>query len=229
MTTSPLPPPPPGEAARSADRGLVVGFDLDMTLVDSRQGIADQMRHALQLHGATATDEELWPLVGAPLDANLAHFLAPEQVPAAMAAYRATYIERAVPVTSALPGAHDIFATIRGLGGRVLVVSAKVEPAVRAVLEHVGLVADVVEGDRFAEAKGAALLEEGADVYIGDHAGDMRAARVAGAVGIGVLTGPHDEQVLRAAGADHVVPGLHEAAALLPRLAGELRSKCGSD
>lgn len=201
------------------ERGPVVGFDLDMTLVDSRQGIVDCMHHALAAHGGSATDEQLWPLIGAPLLDNLGHFLPPEKVEAAAATYRASYLIDAVPVTTALPGAHEILAAIRAAGGRSIVVSAKVEPAIHAVLDHVGLVADEVVGDLFAEAKATALREHGATVYVGDHAGDMRAARAAGALGIGVTTGPHDAATLAEAGADHVVADLAEARTLITRRA----------
>jgi phosphoglycolate phosphatase len=65
-----------------------------------------------------------------------------------------------------------------------------------------------VVGDAWAEAKGHRLREHGAGIYIGDHVADMTAARVAGAVGVGVLTGPCDETALTAAGAAAVLPDL---------------------
>ncbi|MDE9365046.1 HAD family hydrolase [Luteipulveratus sp. YIM 133132] len=193
----------------------VVGFDLDMTLVDSRAGIVACMHHALELHGGSASDEQLAPLIGAPLRDNLALFLPDDRVEAAMADYRSSYLVDAVPVTTAMPGAAELLDAIRERGGRVVVVSAKVEPAIHAVLEHVGLRPDAVAGDLFAEGKASALREHGATTYVGDHTGDMRAARAAGVPGIGVTTGPHDEQALREAGASVVVAGLGEVLAQL--------------
>ena len=194
---------------------LVVGFDLDMTLVDSQAGIVACMHHAVDLHGGSATDEQLWPLIGAPLRDNLAQFLPAEKVDAAAADYRAAYLTDAVPITTVMPGAADLIGAIHDRGGRVAVVSAKIESAIHAVLAHVGLHPDEVVGGLFAEGKATALTEHGATAYVGDHAGDMRAARAAGIPGIGVTTGPHDEATLREAGASVVVPALDRVLAEL--------------
>ncbi|TWP33516.1 HAD family hydrolase [Leekyejoonella antrihumi] len=194
---------------------LVVGFDLDMTLVDSRVGIVRCMQHTLGRRGVTVTAEQLWPLVGAPLEDNLGGFLPEDQVQQAADDYRAAYLRLAIEPTTALPGAHDVVRAIHERGGRVMVVSAKNAHAVRVVLEHVGLRPDVVSGDRFAEQKAVTLREHDATMYVGDHAGDMRAARTAEIMGIGVLTGPHDDATLRAAGADEVLEGLPQLVARL--------------
>ena len=77
-----------------------------------------------------------------------------------------------------------------------------------AVLAHVGLKADVVAGGVFAHEKAKPLQENAAQLYVGDHQGDMQAARAADVYAVGVTTGPHDEAMLREAGADAVVPDL---------------------
>lgn len=187
---------------------FVVGFDLDMTLVDSRAGIVACMQQVLAARGVQASDEQLWPFIGAPLADNLAHFLPAGQVPGAVAEYRALYPELAVPMTVALPGADETFASIREAGGRSMVVSAKYEPAVHAVLDEVGLQPEIVVGDAFGEGKAIPIREHGARIFVGDHAGDMHGAVLGGAYALGVLTGPHDEATLRAAGARSVVPDL---------------------
>lgn len=187
---------------------LTVGFDLDMTLVDSREGIIATMQYAIGQQGVVAEREKLWELLGHPLDTTLGHWLAVHQLEEAMATYRREYLESAVPVTTPLPGAHEAFDAVRELGGRVVVVSAKTAPAVRAVLEHVGLAPDEVVGGLFGEAKGIALREHHAQVYVGDHAGDVHGARAAGATSVVVLTGPNDRATLERAGADVILEDL---------------------
>lgn len=194
---------------------LVVGFDLDMTLVDSRAGIVATMKDVVAEHGLTLSDEDIWPTIGIPLDDALRQWLPEELVGPTFAAYRQRYPSVGVPITTLLPGAADALAAVRRLGGQVAVVSAKVETAVRLVLDQLGLSADVVVGDRFAAGKAEVLRELGAQVYVGDHTGDVVAARGAEAAAVAVATGPTSAADLAAAGADVVLAGLGEFPAWL--------------
>jgi phosphoglycolate phosphatase len=96
------------------------------------------------------------------------------------------------------------------VGGRAVVVTAKYQANAERHLEHLGIAADAVVGDLWAEGKGAALIEYGATVYVGDHIGDVRGARTAGALSVAVATGPVSAAELRAAGADVVLADLTE-------------------
>jgi phosphoglycolate phosphatase len=192
---------------------LLVGFDLDMTLVDSEAGIAATLIAALGEAGVAVTREQVWRHGGLPLETIL-ELLAPQVDAAAVAArYRELYPSLGIPTTTPLPGAEESLRAVHDLGARVAVVSAKREPALRAVLAQVRLDVppagpDLVAGGRFAEHKGEWLLAEGAAVYVGDHPGDVRAAHAADAVAVAVATGPFGEAELRAAGADVVLPAL---------------------
>jgi phosphoglycolate phosphatase len=193
--------------------GPVVGFDLDMTLVDSRAGIAATMQAALAESGVEVVAEQVWPFNGVGLEVAVGA-LAPHADPVAVTArYRELYPRTGVPSVTLLPGAVDALRAVQTHGGRVLVVSTKVEPAVRAVLRHVGLdgtdaLVDGVTGGLFGADKGTWLAAAGAQVYVGDHPGDVEAARVAGAVAVAVATGPHRAGELAACGADVVLQDL---------------------
>jgi phosphoglycolate phosphatase len=195
------------------DRGLLVGFDLDMTLVDSEAGIAATLIAALAEAGVAVTREQVWRHGGLPLE-DILELLAPQvDAPAVADRYRELYPSLGIPVIVPLPGAQTALRAVHDAGGRVAVVSAKREPAVRAVLAHARLDVppagpDLVAGGRFAERKGEWLLAEGAAVYVGDHPGDIRAARAAGAVAVAVATGPFTDAELRAEGADVVLADL---------------------
>jgi phosphoglycolate phosphatase len=196
---------------------LVVGFDLDMTLVDSADGIAATLSAAVAVcpggEGVRFGRDEVWPWVGLPLEPTvtaLAPRTDPDQV---ILAYRARYAEIGVPLTRLLPGAVESIRAVHAAGGRVLVVSAKAEAGVRDVLSAVGLdrgdvAPDLVVGGLFGAAKGATLIEQQAGVYVGDHSGDVQAARVAGAISVAVLTGPQNEAALVAAGANVILADL---------------------
>jgi uncharacterized protein len=194
---------------------LTVGFDLDMTLVDSRAGIVATVRAVLDELGVDNTEEQVWQGIGTPLEQMLGPFVPADAVPGAVRRYRELYPTTGLQGIELLPGATEAFAAVRRLHGRVAVVSTKVESAVRLVLQAVGLEADVVSGGLFADGKGLALTEHGVSVYVGDHVGDVAGARAAGSASVAVATGPQDAQTLAAAGADVVLPSLTELPAWL--------------
>lgn len=187
---------------------LVVGFDLDLTLVDSADGIIATFTEAGRRVGVTIEPHELRLLIGLPLEQTLRHFVPEDRVAEAKYLYRELYQSIGIPATKILPGAAEAVAAVHGHHGQVIVVSAKIEYAVRAVLDHVELAVDDVIGERFAETKGAVLRERGASVFVGDHPGDMVGARAAGVYALGVTTGSHDAVALREAGADVVFSDL---------------------
>jgi len=196
-------------------RPLVVGFDLDMTLIDTRPGIAavwDALaaETGVQIDSAAAVSR-----LGPPLDDELAMWFPAEDVAALGDRFRAIYPGLAVEPTAALPGAVLAVEAVRRHGGRVVVVTAKFEPNARLHLDHLGIEADEVVGWRYGPAKGAALREHGATVYVGDHVADIEGARVAGAVSVAVPTGPISAADLHAAGADVVLADLAEFPAWL--------------
>ncbi|HEU4912212.1 MAG TPA: ATP-dependent sacrificial sulfur transferase LarE [Actinomycetes bacterium] len=189
-------------------RPLVVGFDLDMTLIDSRPGIA-AVWDALSAETGVAIDSAAAvSRLGPPLDEELALWFPADQVAAMGDRFRALYPSLAVEPTGPLPGAREAVDAVHRHGGRVVVVTAKYEPNARRHLEHLGISADEVVGWRWGPAKGEALLEHGATVYVGDHVADVHGARVAGALSVGVPTGPVPADELAAAGADVVLADL---------------------
>jgi uncharacterized protein len=189
---------------------LVVGFDLDMTLIDSRPGIAAVMTDLASETGAFIDVDLVVSRLGPPLDVELAHWFPPDQVPAMADRFRALYPDRAIEPTPAMPGAVESLAAVRALRGRSVVVTAKYAPNAQLHLDHLGLSTDLLEGWRWAEGKADALREHGASVYVGDHAGDMAAAAIAGATAVGVTTGGADRAELEAAGAVVVLGSLEE-------------------
>jgi len=187
---------------------FMVGFDLDMTLVDSRDGITFTMEQVLGELDISVARDEIFQTIGIPLWDSFAMWMRPDQVDDAVARYRDIYRTVGIPITTVMPGARESIKAIQERGGRTMVVSAKLERAVRAIVDLLDLGVDVVRGDLFAEAKAVALREEHADVYVGDHLGDVRGAKAAGAVSVAVATGPTTAGELQAAGADIVLADL---------------------
>ncbi|WP_430499676.1 HAD family hydrolase [Micromonospora trifolii] len=194
---------------------LTVGFDLDMTLVDSRPGIAAAFRALTARTGVPVDAELAVSRLGPPLRTEIEHWFPAEQVESAVRAYRELYPAYAITPTLLLPGAREAIEAIHARGGRVLVVTAKMGRLARLHLDHLGLAVDELAGDLFAEQKATALREHGATHYVGDHVADMVAAAAAGVPGIGVATGPCSADELRAAGAEMVLDELTEFPAAL--------------
>ncbi|WDT88651.1 haloacid dehalogenase-like hydrolase [Streptomyces sp. SCSIO-PteL053] len=206
---------------RPVHRPLTVGFDLDMTLVDSRPGIAAAFRVLVAKTGVPIDIDLVVNRLGPPLETELAHWFPADEVPAAAGLYRAVYPDHAIAPSTALAGARESVVAVRALGGRAIVVTAKNEAHAKLHLSHLGIEPDTVIGSLWAEAKGEALREQGAQVYVGDHIGDVRGARVAGALSLGVTTGPCDAAELRTAGADVVLADLTGFPAWLAAFAEE--------
>ncbi|MEV4950001.1 HAD family hydrolase [Streptomyces sp. NPDC053755] len=187
---------------------LTVGFDLDMTLIDSRPGIKAAYE-AFSAETGVAIDADLAvSRLGPPLQHELAHWFPEEEIEQRVAQYRALYPTYAIGPSLPLPGARDAIQAVHDAGGRTIVVTAKNEAHAKLHLTHLGIDPDAVIGGLWAEGKAEALREHGASVYVGDHVGDVRGAATAGALSVAVATGPCDETELRAAGADVVLADL---------------------
>ncbi len=190
---------------------LTVGFDLDLTLVDSHERIISAYIRALRDLGVEVSSDDLVPHLGIPLTHTAAAVAPAVDADALVLRYRHYYDEPDAPRTLAMPGAADALRCIRDVGGRTVVVSAKFTPAVHKALGEAGLtdLVNVVYGELFAADKASALIAEGASIYVGDHPGDMAAAHAAHAYAVAVTSGANDENALRAAGAAVTLTDLH--------------------
>jgi phosphoglycolate phosphatase-like HAD superfamily hydrolase len=191
--------------ADAADqRGLVVGFDLDLTLIDTSAGFVATLDALAAELGVQIPSAELGARLGPPLDQLLAPYLPESDIAAATDRFRVLYPDHAVHATPHLAGAPEALAAVRRHHGRVVLVTGKFPPNAQLHVDHLGLDVDVVAGLVWGEAKSAVLREEGASIYVGDHVHDVAGALAAGAVSVSVLTGGSSREELVAAGT-HVV------------------------
>ncbi len=183
---------------------LVVGFDLDMTLIDTTPGFGATLTALGAELGVDFPTEQMTARLGPPLDAMLADHLPAEAVAAAVDRFRALYPGLAIAPVPLLPGAADAVAAVRRQRGRVVVVTGKFTPNARLHADHLGLDLDHLEGEVWGVGKADVLRREGATVYVGDHVHDVEGALAAGATSVSVLTGGCSSAELLAAGT-HVV------------------------
>ena len=185
-----------------------VGFDLDMTLIDSRRAIlasfAEVGREMSAAIDLAAVDRRL----GIKLDDEMAFWFPPDQLAAAAQCYRRHYVQLADRLTSLLPGAAGALAAVRAAGERVIIITAKhpisVEPSLRAV----GIYGDELFTLVHGPEKAAVLISLQAAAYVGDTPPDMAAAVQAGVRAVGVATGSFTGADLADAGAEVVLDSL---------------------
>lgn len=189
---------------------LVVGFDLDMTLIDTGPGFRDVLTALGAELGIELPVVELTTKLGPPLDLLLEPYVAADRMAAAIDRFRTLYPDYAVTGTPALAGAREALAAVTGRGGRVLVVTGKFTRNARLHLDHLELVADHLEGEVWGVGKAAVLKREGASIYVGDHIHDVEGALAAGVTSVSVLTGGCSRAELLDAGTDVVLESLHE-------------------
>lgn len=188
---------------------FTVGFDLDMTLIDPRAGIVEVFDVLAAETGIPLNGRAFVTRLGPPLQHELARYRLDEPtVEHLVRRYRELTPQLAVPRTVALPGAAEAVRSVADRGGRAVVVTGKFDGNARAHLDAVGIEVSAVVGEVWSTGKAPALRELGAEVYVGDHIGDVTAARAADAMAVGVATGPVSAEDLAAAGADVVLPDL---------------------
>jgi phosphoglycolate phosphatase len=185
-----------------------VGFDLDMTLIDSRPAIlasfAEVARETATPIDLAAVDARL----GIKLEDELAFWFPPGQLTAAAEIYRRHYIQLAERMTTVLPGAHEALAAVRAAGERAVIITAKHPVSVGPSLRATGLVADELFTLVHGPEKAAVLRSLEAAAYVGDTPPDMAAAVQAGVRAVGVATGSFGGADLVGAGAEVVLDSL---------------------
>ena len=158
----------------------MVGFDLDMTLIDTVVGFAATLDALGAELGVEFPTAEMTSKLGPPLDLLLEPHLPADQIAAAADRFREIYPDIAVTPTPAFPGVAEALAAVRRHHGRIVLVTGKHTPNAQLHVDHLGLDVDVVEGRVWGTGKGEVLRRHGADIYVGDHVHDVEGAQAAG-------------------------------------------------
>lgn len=153
-----------------------------------------------------------------------------ERAQAGNAAFEAAYAEFADAGVTPIPGAAEAISALRAAGIKVALTTGFSRETQDKLLNALGWneIADLTlapsdagRGRPYPDMVLAAVLRLGIDAVdrvavLGDTASDIGTGLAAGArIVAGTLTGAHDEDQLRAAGATHVVPTVTEFARLL--------------
>jgi len=188
----------------------VVGFDLDMTLVDTSAAMMVAVRAVNREPGVAVDVDACVRAMGSPQRQQLAGAVPAEKLDAAMSVLARAFLTEGLDLVRPLDGAGDLLAELAAAGGRAVVVTTRRTRSASACLRRCGLLVAYTCGGLSTDGKVAALQGLRAASYVGDHPLDMAAATGAGVAGIGVTTGFHDAAALTAAGAAVVFGGLAE-------------------
>ena len=182
-----------------------VGFDLDMTLIDSRPATMAAFEETSRDMSVSIDPDAVNGRLGIKLEDELAYWFPPEGIAEAAGCYRRHYVRLAAEKTSALPGAREALAAVRAAGERAVIITAKHPVSVGPSLRAAGLTADELFTHVHGPEKAEVLRGLRAAVYVGDTPADLTAGVSAGVRAIGVATGSFTAAQLGQAGAELVL------------------------
>jgi len=201
-----------------------VGFDLDGTLIDTVPAISAVLHAAADALAVPVDVPAAMAALGPPMEVLLERQLDPQQARVVAAAYRKLYLIDGPRHAITMDGAREAVDAVRRQGGRAVVVTGQNELSARAHLVSARIQVDNVIGGLWGRAKRAALVENGVDIYVGDHPDDIAAAHGARAVAVAVTTGRHDAVELGAS--DVVLPSLRAFGGWLAQAIRAVGSTC---
>lgn len=185
-----------------------IGFDLDLTLIDTRKATAFALESVNESLGTAIDTDEFVRRLGPPIRAELSRWISEELLDDAADQFRSAFIGPGLQFLEPLPGAAAALAAVAARGGTTIVITSRRQYIAEAALVACQLSSDVVVGGLTGTKKAPAMRQNAASCYVGDHPLDMAGAGAAGIPGVGVLTGSHSEHDLRAAGAAVVLRSL---------------------
>jgi phosphoglycolate phosphatase len=185
-----------------------VGFDLDLTLINSRPAIMAAWSAVADELGVPIDLAEVDTRMGIKLEDEVSYWFPADRQRTAADSYRRHYVRLAPSMTLPMPGAAEALSAVRLAGARAVIVTAKHPVSVGPSLAAVDIVADEVFAFVHGPEKAAVLADIGATVYVGDTPADMAAGRDGGALPVGVPTGSFGVAELTASGARVVLSSL---------------------
>jgi phosphoglycolate phosphatase len=197
-------------------------FDLDGTLTDNFEGIANCIRYALaRMDLPDPGTDALRTCVGPPLRETLPRLIGNDDAVTterALALYRERFAELGWRENAVYPGVPDMLAAAARAGLRAFLCTTKPQHFAEKIVAHFGL-GEFLSGvygasfdgrfDDKADLLAHLLAHEGLEgrncLMIGDRKHDIRAARRNGARSLGVLWGYGSRTELVEAGADALI------------------------
>jgi len=206
-------------------------FDLDGTLVDSYDAIAESLNAARSAFGLSSyTRQEVIKMVGHGLENLMEKALGADRVAEGVRVFRDRYREISLPRTRLLAGVEATLKILQARGYALAVITNKPATFSRKILDHLGVghLFPVLYGPDLAPPKpdpemvSRSLSDLGFSpdeaVVVGDMRVDLDTARNAGIPFYAVATGSDTREELAAAGPDRLLDRFEDLLSLLPPL-----------
>lgn len=207
-------------------------FDLDGTLLDSLEDLANAVNHALALRGLPLRSlDEVRSFVGSGVrklvERSAGFDSGDARCEPVLADFRAFYSVHCGDATAPYPGIPELLAELKARGFRLAVVSNKQDPEVRALVEkHFPGIFSATAGERpgvprkpdpapLLNAVTALGTHRSRVIYVGDSDVDARTAANAGVEFAAVTWGYRSEEQLREAGAERLISSPEELLGLI--------------
>lgn len=201
----------------------IVLFDLDGTLTDPAEGIANSVAYALDKYGIEVEDKtELYKFIGPPLYESFSNFygFSEEKSREAITFYREYYKEKGINECRLYDGIKDLLESLKKSGYILALATSKPDIFAHRVLENYNIHSyfDFI-GAATADEKTRSTKEQVIDyvlsslnvtdtsklVMIGDRYFDINGAKHFGIDSIGVTFGYGSYEELKEAGATYIV------------------------
>ena len=195
-------------------------FDLDGTLTDSKPGIVNCIRYALDKHGIAYTDAILNKMVGPPFRVSMKEFFGLEldQIEELIADYRGVYEIGGWRDCKVYDGIFEMLDTLKKAGKHLGVATSKPIKFTDIMVDELGLrqYFDYVAGaskDASKEAKSDVInlalenlgvKEKSKVLMVGDRLYDIVGAKESGVDVVAILWGYGDREEIEKYGADYI-------------------------
>lgn len=199
-------------------------FDLDGTILDTNELIIQTFLESLQGHVPNGlTREQIIPRMGETLKAQMQHFSGLEDVTHLIAAYRQVNHRLHDDYVKSFDYVNEVIENLHKNGIQIGVVTTKIRLTTDKGLQFTGLsdyidaivtIDDVENAKPHPEPVNKAIELLGADpkttMMVGDSVVDIKSGIAAGTVSVGVAWSLKGAQILKDAGADHIIDDMRD-------------------
>lgn len=204
-------------------------FDLDGTLTDSREGIINCVKYALEAFGRQIPPEnELLRFIGPPMLESFQSVvgMSNEEAVQATRKYRERYGVTGLFENVLYEGIDKVLAALKEQGYQLVLATSKPEEYSVRILEHFGIkeyfveiVGSTLDSSRDKKADvireafsrlGLSEEEKARTIMVGDRKQDILGAKECGIASLGVYYGFAPEHELEDYGADYIIDNVEE-------------------